>query len=151
MDYLGCGVSPKETDTARLVVNGLDQVFHRKGYGVFEIPPVGPVLAEKAVEVAGTVEDRQVLVSIFRPGGIGKMGVSYIAAPRTDPCCTAIGREGVVIPVDDPLEAAGGDGDELSILIFVHATKTLSSRGDAALIEADRTESPISGTRRLRG
>jgi hypothetical protein len=151
MDHLGCGVPPEEADTAGLVVNGPDQVFHRKGYGVFEIPSVGPVLAKEAVEVAGTVEDRQVLVSMFRPRGIGKLGVSHIAAPRADPCSAAIGREGVVIPVDDPLEAAGGDGDELSILIFVHAAETLFPEGNTALIEADRAGSPFRDMRRLRG
>jgi len=58
MDHLRCGVPSEKTDTARLVVDRPDQVFYRRGYGVFEIPPVGPVLAEEAVEVAGAVEDR---------------------------------------------------------------------------------------------
>ena len=108
MDYLGCRISSEVADTTGLFVDGPDQVSHRRGYGVFKIPPVGPVLAK---EVTGTVEDRQVLVSKFRPRGIGKMGISRAAAPRADPCCTAIGGEGVVIPVDNSLEAAGGDGD----------------------------------------
>jgi hypothetical protein len=111
MDYLGCGVTAEVADTTGLFVDGPDQVFHRRGYGVFKIPPVGPVLTKEAVKVTGTVEDRQVLVSTFRPRGKGKMGISRAAAPRADPCRTAIGREGVVIPVDNPLEAAGGDGD----------------------------------------
>jgi hypothetical protein len=106
MDYLGCGVSSEVADTTSLLVDGPDQVFHRRGYGIFEVPPIGPVLAKEAVKVAGTVEDRQILVSIFRSRGIRKMGIPPTAATRTDPCCAAIGREGVVIPVDDPLEAA---------------------------------------------
>lgn len=150
MDYLGCGVPAEEADTTRLVVDGPDQVFNRRGYGVSEIPPVGPVLAKEAVEVAGTVEDRQILVSMFRPWGIGKMGVSCITAPRADPCCTAIGRKGVVIPVNDPLEPTRGDGDELSILIFVQSTEALFTEGNAALIEADRAGSPFRAVRRLR-
>ena len=48
-----------------------------------------------------------------------------------------------MIPVDDPLEAAGGDGDELPILILVQSTEALSLRGDATLIEADRAGSPF--------
>ena len=150
MYHLRCGVTAEEADTAGLVVDGPDQVFHRRGRGVFEIPSVGPVLAEEAVEVTGTVEDRQVLVSMFRPRGIGKMGISRAAAPRADPCCAAIGREGVVIPVDDPLKATGGNGDELPILIFVQSAETLFPRGNAALIEADRAGPPFRAVRRLR-
>jgi hypothetical protein len=56
-----------------------------------------------------------------------------------------------VIPVDDPLEAAGGDGDELPIMIFVQSTETLSSKRDAALIEADRAGLSSRGTGRLLG
>jgi hypothetical protein len=151
MDHLWGGVPAEEADTTGLVVNGPDQVFHRRGYRVFKIPPVCPVLAEEAVEVAGTVEDRQVLVTMFRPWSIGEMGVSRIAAPRADPCSAAIGREGVVIPVDDPLETAGSDRDELFILMLVHAAEAFFSRRNAALIEADRAGSPFRAVRRLRG
>ena len=150
MDHLGCGVPAKEADTAGLVVNGPDQVFHRRGCGVFEIPPVGPVLAEETVKIAGTVEDRQVLVSMFRPRGIGKMRISRAAAPRADPCCAAIGRESVVIPVDDSLKTTRGNRDELSVLIFVQSAEALFAEGNAALIEADRAGSFFRAVRRLR-
>ena len=151
MDHLGCGVSAEETDTAGLVIDGPDQILHRRGCRVFEIPPVSPVLAEEAIEIAGTVKDRQILVSMFRSWGIGKFGISRIAAPRANPCSAAIGREGVVIPVDDPLETARGDRDQLSILVFVQSAEALFTMGNAALIEADRTGSPFRAVRRLRG
>lgn len=143
MDHLGCGVPPEEADTARLFIDGLDQVFHRRGDRVFQIPPKGPVLAEEAVEVAGPVEDCQVLVSVFWARGIGKPWVARAAATRADPCCAAVGRKPVVIPVADPLEAAGRNGEESPLLVLIHSTEPFLTGGDAALIEADRACLPF--------
>jgi len=103
MDHLGGGVPSKEADTTGLFIDGPGQVFHARGDGLFQIPPVGPVLAEEAVEIAGPVEYRQILISVFRSRGIRKMGVPCAAATRADPCRTTIGGESVVIPMDYPL------------------------------------------------
>ncbi|MBA7698066.1 hypothetical protein ES703_106740 [subsurface metagenome] len=44
-----------------------------------------PVLAEKAIEGAGLVENSQVFVAIFRSLGVGEAGIASPGATRTDP------------------------------------------------------------------
>ena len=59
-----------------------------------------PVLAEQAVERAGFVEHGQVRVSVLGPLCVGEIRISGRARGRADPIGHAVGRQGVVVPLD---------------------------------------------------
>jgi len=68
-----------------------------------------PVLTEQTVEGASLIEHRQVLVTIFRSRGIGKIRVTTSAASGTDPVGDAIGRERIIVPVQVTLLGTAAD------------------------------------------
>ena len=68
-----------------------------------------PVLTEQTVEGASLIEHRQVLVTIFRSRGIGKIRVITSAASGTDPGGDAIGGKRIIIPVQISLLRTAAD------------------------------------------
>jgi len=79
-----------------------------------------PVLTEQTVEGASLIEHRQVLVTIFRSRGIGKIWVTTSAASGTDPVGDAIGGEGIIIPVQVSLFRTAAD--DVATLFPAHST-----------------------------
>ncbi|GAF95795.1 unnamed protein product, partial [marine sediment metagenome] len=58
-----------------------------------------PILAEKAIQRAGLIEDSQVIVALFRPLGVGEIRIAGGAGGRADPVGHAVGRQRIVIPL----------------------------------------------------
>jgi len=140
MDHLGGGVSSEETDTTGPFVDGPHQIFHTGRDGVLQIPPIGPVLAEEAVKVTGPVEYRQILKSMFSSRRIRKMGISGVAATGTDPRRTTIGRQCVVIPVNDGSETARRNGYDSSVDILIETTVPFRAHRNSTLVGTDVTQ-----------
>lgn len=148
MDRLRSGITAEETYAARIPVHCLDQFFY-----VTSSPPcpspVCPVLTEDTVKVAGLIKDGQIFVSILRARGIGVSRIPALTAPGTNPCCTAIGRKGIVIPGDKPPSHPTGGRTNPPFHVLIHPTEALLSLGYFTLVKTQVTFG-ISSPRHLR-
>lgn len=100
-----------------------------------------PVLAKKAVEGTGLIENSQVFITILGTRTIGKTGITCPYTPRADPVGHTVGREGVIIPVY--IGFIRGHPFKSTPLIPADPAVTPSPLGNLALISADITQDPF--------
>ena len=92
------GVPSKIADARSPFVDSLRQFNRRPRLFFSDVFPVVPVLAEKTVEGAAVIENRQILVSVFSALRIGKAGKADAGPAGADPGANTVGRQGVVVP-----------------------------------------------------
>ena len=110
-----------------------------------------PVLAEEAVEGAGIIKYRQVLISILRTIGIGELRIAGATSGRTDPVGDTVSGQRVPVPVHRCGSPLTPQRSELPLSVLPDAAKSLFPNPDAALVDADITSHTAFGARRLRG
>ena len=108
-----------------------------------------PILAKQAIEATGLIENGQVFITVFRPLGIGKMGITSPRSAGTDPVSYAVGRQLVIVPTNiTPIFSRATE-----VLSPVTANPTIASliQGNLTLICADVALEPSFTLWRLAG
>ena len=96
-----------------------------------------PVLTEQAIEGTSLIENRQVLVTIFRSRGVREIRMSTSAASGTDPVGDAIGGEGIIIPVQVTL--LGTAADDVATLFPAYSAISNAALFDLASVDTKVT------------
>ncbi len=138
MGHLGRGVTAEVADTEGAGVGLGRQLLGAHSLTLGVHLAVVPVLAEKAVEAASAIEN-------------GQVDVSVLSVPLADPIGHTVGREWVVVPVQDAFRGDPGQVYQLALLVFPQPAKAPLALGDAAVVDAQGATYAIGLVRRFRG
>jgi len=91
-------ITAKEADAGCLTRHSLCKLGGGPGLMRVRVFAIVPVLAKQTVEGAGTIENCQIGVTLFRPGQIGPLGVASTTATSTYPISYTVRGERIAVP-----------------------------------------------------